>query len=261
MTTAVGSAVPTTTSPNGPITADQAEPLWVQAMQHIQVQIEAGDLPAGSRLPAERELCLRLGISRVTLRKALAGLVERGALRPSHGRGWYVAAPTVRGEWPNTLESFTETARRMGLVPTSVVVSSQVVHASLDLAETLRVAPGTAVYVLERIRLLDGVPTAFDRTSLPLHLAPEIETTDFATESLYAYLAVNGVHPVRAESTIEARQADPLLAERLDLVPGAPVLVLDQVAVDVGGRPVLASVVQYSGERYRLRTVFARSGG
>lgn len=248
-----------TTASDGLIQADLAEPLWVQTMRLIQGQIDAGDLAPGSRLPAERSLCLGLGISRVTLRKALAGLVDRGALRSSHGRGWYVAAPAVRGEWPNTLESFTETARRMGLTATSTVLGAGTVPASLDTAETLRVAPGTALFVLERVRRLDGVPTAYDRTCVPLHLAPDITEVDFATASLYAYLGEHGVEPVRAESTMEARCADPVLAERLDLVPGAPVLVLDQVAMDSGGRPVLTSVVQYSGERYRLRTVFARS--
>lgn len=249
-------------APHTPATvllAEHAEPLWVQTMRLIEDQVRSGELPAGSRLPAERDLCLRLGISRVTLRKALSGLVEQGTLRSSHGRGWFVADASARSEWPNTLESFTETARRIGLPATSTVLTAATTLASLDEAETLHVAPGTPLFVLERVRLLGGVPTAHDRTTFPLALAPTAADTDFATASLYAFLEANDVEPAHAESTIEARVAEPWLAEQLGLAPGAPVLVLDQVAVDADGRPLLTSVVRYSGERYRLRTVFSRA--
>ena len=68
--------------------ADSADPLWVQAVDHIAREIAEGRLAAGSRLPPERELCAELSISRVTLRKALLKLVDDGVLRSSHGRGW-----------------------------------------------------------------------------------------------------------------------------------------------------------------------------
>lgn len=239
--------------------SDGPDPLWSRAMADIEEQIRSGALEPGTRLAPERDLCQQMGVSRVTLRKALGALVERGYLRASHGRGWFVAGPAPRGEWPNALESFTETARRMGLRATSRVTWSGVVPASLDVAETLRVAPGTPLFDVERVRLLDDVPIALDRTTLPHALVPGIEDADLATASLYALLSEHGVEPVRAESTIEARAADAGLAQLLGIAEGAPVLVLDQVAVDGAGRPLLASVVRYSGERYRLRTVFART--
>lgn len=239
--------------------SDGADPLWARAMADIEEHIRSGALEPGTRLAPERDLCLQMGVSRVTLRKALGALVERGLLRPSHGRGWFVAGPAPRGEWPNALESFTETARRMGLRATSHVTRAGVVPASLDVAEVLRLAPGTPLFDVERVRLLDDVPIALDRTTLPHTLVPGIEHADLATASLYALLSEHGVEPARAESTIEARAADAGLAELLGIAEGAPVLVLDQVAVDGAGRPLLTSVVRYSGERYRLRTVFARS--
>src|ERR1700756_6062088 len=101
------------------IRPDYPEPLWIQAATLIRNQIDEGVLRAGARLPPERELCQQLGISRVTLRKALHQLVDAGALNASHSRGWYVAKRAAKREWPNTLESFTETADRMGLATRS----------------------------------------------------------------------------------------------------------------------------------------------
>ena len=144
----------------GPIRPDYPEPLWVQAVNLINAEIANGVLKPGMRLPPERELCLQLNISRVTLRKALARLVEDGVRNASHGRGWYVAAGGSSKEWPNSLESFTETANRMGLTATSKVLRSEVTPANLDEADELSIAPGTPLFHLERVRFLSGVPIA-----------------------------------------------------------------------------------------------------
>jgi GntR family transcriptional regulator len=244
------------------IRADHPEPLWVQAASLIKEQIAAGELRPGSRLSPERELCERLGISRVTLRKALATLVDEGALSASHGRGWYVStsANTAR-EWPNSLESFTETARRMGLTASSVVLRHEVVPADLDEAEQLSIAPGTPLFVLERVRQLNGVPTALDLTQVPAELVPGFQDVDFRTGSLYERLTAAGLDPAKADATIESREADAYLAEHLKLEPGKPVLVLRQLGFSTADRPLFSSVVRYRGDRYRLRTFFLRTGG
>lgn len=248
------------------IRPDYPEPLWIQTVELITAEIERGTLRPGMRLPPERELCQQLGISRVTLRKALTHLVDEGVLSPSHGRGWYVsgaggtAAPRQH-DWPNSLESFSETAARMGLTATSRVLRADAAPATIDEAELLQIAPGTPLFILERVRLLGGVPIAVDRNKVPAALLPDHADLDFTTASLYESLAAHDVHPLRAESTVEAISAGDELAAQLELEPGKPVLALTQLVVDADERPVLSSVIQYSGDRYRLRTQFARTGG
>lgn len=244
----------------GPIRPDYPEPLWVQAVNLINAEIASGVLKPGMRLPPERELCQRLNISRVTLRKALTRLVEDGVLNASHGRGWYVAAGGSTKEWPNSLESFTETANRMGLTATSQVLRAEVLPANLDEADELSIAPGAPLFHLERVRLLNAVPIAVDRTAIPEQLVSGFADRDFSQESLYAALAEVGLEFMRADSTIEAREADAFLARHLDLAEGKPVLVMHQLVFDRADKPMFASTIRYSGERYRLRTFFARSG-
>jgi DNA-binding GntR family transcriptional regulator len=247
------------------IRPDYPEPLWIQTVELITSEIAQGSLRQGQRLPPERELCLQLGISRVTLRKALTHLVEQGVLSPSHGRGWYVSdgsvTPSPARDWPNSLESFSETAARMGLPATSIVLHAAASPATIDEGELLQVAPGTPLFVLERVRLLGGVPIAVDRDKVPAALIPGHDAIDFTTASLYESLIAGDIQPVRADSTVEATSAGDELAGHLGIEPGKPVLVLTQLVVDAADRPVLASVIQYSGDRYRLRTQFARSSG
>jgi GntR family transcriptional regulator len=247
-----------TDAPVMTIHPDNPAPLWQQAEEAIRDQIQRGVLQPGMRLAPERVLCQQLGISRVTLRKALGGLIEDGVLTSSHGRGWFVAQTvTPRKEWPNELESFSETAARMNLDAGSVVLRAEHGRATLDEAEELGIAPGAEVQHLDRIRLLGGVPIAVDHTVVAGAL-PGLDDVDFTTASLFAVLAGAGLEPVRADSTIEARAADTTAATHLGLAVDAPVLVMRQVAVDAEDRPLFASTITYAGDRYRLRTSFAR---
>jgi GntR family transcriptional regulator len=242
----------------GGIMPGYPEPLWIQAADLIRDEIDKGVLKRGARLTPERELCEQLGISRVTLRRALRQLVEEGLLSASHGRGWYITQRTSKKEWPNRLESFSETAARMGLRTHSAVVRAESNPASLDEAEQLSIAPGTALFRLERVRFLEGVPTALDLTYLPLSLVPDIAEADFAVNSLYATLSAAGIEPARADSTIEAGKADERTARLLRIAAGDPLLVMWQLALSAQREPLFVSSIQYVGERYRLRTSFTR---
>ncbi|WP_245771065.1 GntR family transcriptional regulator [Actinacidiphila guanduensis] len=243
----------------GAVLPGYPEPLWVQAADVIRGQVEQGLVKPGGRLPPERELCRQLGISRVTLRKALGSLVETGVLSASHGRGWYVSRGAQKKEWPNSLESFSETASRMGLTPHSTVLTCEVSASTIDEAEELAIAPGTPLFRLERVRFLGEVAIAVDQTRLRQSLVPGIESVDFTSRSLFTTLEEAGVEPVRADSTIEATRADEQVAGQLGLEAGAPVLVMRQLAFGAQQEPLFVSVIRYAGDRYRLRTSFARS--
>ncbi|MDB5524028.1 MAG: GntR family transcriptional regulator [Rhizobium sp.] len=242
-----------------PLQSDSPEPLWQQAARAITREIAAAKLSSGSRLPPERDLLTRLSISRVTLRKALHSLVNSGVLVSSHGRGWYVATEAHQ-EFPQTLESFSETAARLGLVPSSDVLRAQEAPATLDEAEELSVAPGSPVFHLERIRRLDGVPVAVDISYFSAIRGLDVSAIDFKTASLFRLLIDAGFDLARADSTIEARAADFTLARHLGIEVGMPVLAMWQLIEDGNGRPVCSSTITYAGDRYRLRTSFSRIG-
>jgi GntR family transcriptional regulator len=232
------------------------EPLWSQTADLIVEEIELRGLRPGAKLPPERELCAHLDISRVTLRKALSHLVDQGIVTASHGRGWFVAAPAVAREWPKDLESFTMTARRKHMRPSSLVLTQEVRPVSLDEADRLDVPAGSPLFDLERIRLLNDVRIAVDRTLVVASVVPGIEGVNFGSASLFEALRERGVEPDRSEAVIEARSADEVLAGHLGIQPRTSVLVLDQTIYTRDQRPIMLSTVQYSGERYRLRTTF-----
>ncbi|WP_104088618.1 GntR family transcriptional regulator [Arthrobacter sp. GMC3] len=241
------------------ITPDNSEPLWMQTVNLIKDELAANGMAPGTRLRSERELTERWNISRVTLRKALQHLVSEGVLSSSHGRGWYVSSQEPSKEFPNSLESFSETAERMGLVASAVVVRETQASATMDEAESLGIAPGTPVLRLERIRKMDDVVIAVDTSVVPLALLPDIAGVDFAKASLFGLLGSAGASPDRADATIESVGADEATSGLLNVAPGTPLLVMRQVTTGRDHRPVALSTISYVGERYRLRTNFSRS--
>ncbi|NLR97682.1 GntR family transcriptional regulator [Rhizobium sp. P38BS-XIX] len=241
-----------------PLQSDSPEPLWQQAAKAITREINAGKLTSGSRLPPERDLIDRLSISRVTLRRALQSLVGSGVLVSSHGRGWYVATEAHQ-EFPQTLESFSETAARLGLKASSEVLRAEEASATLDQAEELSIAPGSRLFHLDRIRKLDGVPVAIDTSYFPAAKELNLSGADFSTASLFRLMTEAGIELSRAESTIEAQAADPLTAKHLGIDAGMPILTMYQLIEDSAGKPLISSTIRYAGDRYRLRTSFSRT--
>jgi GntR family transcriptional regulator len=72
-------------------------------------------LGVGQAIPSERNLSTDLGVSRLTVRAALDGLVREGYLVRRRGAGTFVSEPKIAQEL--TMTSFTEDMRRRGMVP------------------------------------------------------------------------------------------------------------------------------------------------
>ena len=242
----------------GSLALAQAPPLYQTVVKELSAEFARGTVAPGDRLPGERELCRHFGVSRVTIRRALRELRERGLIEPDGTRGWFVTSVAL-GE-PNALMSFSEMARSRGLVPSSRVLSAVTRPATIDEAEELAIAPGTPIFDLERVRLLDAVAVALERSRLPLHVAPALPEADLAQGSLYEALRKTGVLPARADYLLQAIPAEARHAEALEVEPGAPLLMASARTFDETGKPIELSLSIFRGDRYRFRTTLLRAG-
>ncbi len=228
-----------------------------QVARAIADQISAGALRPGDRLPGERALQERFGVSRATVRRALSDLSAQGLVQAQPGRGSFVAADPL-GEPPEVLTSFTAMGADRGLRASATVLVADVVPTTLDEAEAFGIAPGSELFVLERLRLLDGHAVSIDRSRVPLARAPRLPAVDFTTASLYATLDEAGAGPRRAEYAMHAVGADPRQAALLGVAPGFPLLRTTTRSHDAADRLVELGEMHYRGDRYRFRTTLTR---
>ncbi|WP_346179602.1 GntR family transcriptional regulator [Streptomyces cuspidosporus] len=224
-----------------------------QTYRQLSDALRRGVYPAGSRLPGERDLATTLGVSRSTLRLALGKLAEENKLERSSQRGWFVRRDVV-GEPPSTLQSFSEMARARGLRPQSEVLHRRARPAAFEEAEQLAIAPASRVLDLRRLRRLDGMPVCVDSSVVVLALAPRLAEIDLTDRSLYETLEQDcGLRIARSSYTVRAAAADPATAELLDIEPGAPVLIGEELTYADDGSLILAGRMVYRSDAYRFQ--------
>jgi GntR family transcriptional regulator len=230
-----------------------SELLYVQVVRRLRADLAEGRLRVGQRLAPERELCARLGVSRNTLRRALLDLEEGGLLAAAGRHGWYVAtSPLV--ELAHGPHSLTAWARAAGFDLASRVVHAGLRPAGTAEADALGVGEGEDVFVLERLRIVDGLALSLDRSSLPAAFEPHLAGVDFTIASLYDTLADRaGVVPGARDCVLQAVTADSRAARMLGIPAGAPILLVHETVLDQRGRPLEYARLANRGDRWRYR--------
>ena len=220
-----------------------------EQLRAILVRRITEDLEPGDVLPGERQLSADHGVSRITVRAAIGQLVNEGLLVRIHGKGTFVAARTARSRLH--LASFNTDMRRLGLVPSTVVLTVARGVPPQATVDALGLRPGEEAVRVRRLRLADGSPMSVDDAWYSAALAPGLDACPL-TGSIYELLRERfGVPIDRAEQTVAATEADPEHAALLGLTPGRPVLFFDRVAFS-GDRPVEHCCSRYRGDRYEI---------
>ena len=216
-------------------------------------EIAAGALGPGDRLPAEHDLAAWFGVSRMTLRHALAELVKRGLVTKTVGRrgGTFVAAPKLEQDL-TTLAGFSEQLRRHGMVAGARVLTAVARPAGPAAAAALRIGPGDPVYEVRRIRLADGRPIAAERSVFPAGRFPGMLDSRL-DGSLYELLEVRyGLRPHRARESLEPVTAGVREAEALEVAVGAPLMLVERTAYARSGEPLEYAHDLFRGDRTRV---------
>jgi GntR family transcriptional regulator len=217
-------------------------PLYHQVARQLADAIDAGILPAGSKLDNEIALADQLGLSRPTMRKAIEELVGKGLLVRKRGVGTQVVHGRVRRELE--LTSLYDDLAAAGKRPGTTVLLNRLEPAPADVAEELGVASGTDVRRLERLRHADGVPLALLRNWLPAE--PELTDEELEGDGLYQLLRERGTHLRIARQRIGARGATVEEAALLELQPRDALLTMQRTAYGDSGR-----AVEYGDHCYR----------
>ncbi|MHB8817185.1 MAG: GntR family transcriptional regulator, partial [Steroidobacteraceae bacterium] len=200
----------------GKLDESSSLPLYQQLQRALRQAIESRVLGPDDALPPERDLADEFHVSRITVRKAIEGLVSEGLLVRRQGSGTFVSARVEKNF--SKLTSFSEDMRARGRTPHSVWLRKSAGSVTPEEALTLRSSPGTPVFRFHRIRFADDAPMAVEYATVLASCLPSIDAVE---SSLYEALERTGNRPVRALQRLRAvllatEQAELLKANERD---------------------------------------------
>lgn len=233
-------------------------PLYSRVETVLAGEIAAGDLRVGDQLPTEDRLIARFGVSRITVRRAVQNLVDRGLVEIRRGKGTFVTAPRITQDL-SELTGFVEDMHALGRKPTARVVRKEIVTADATVASQLALTRGERVVRIRRVRLADGIPLSFDETYLPLEIGKKIMTDNLKLEPIFSLLERKyNVPLVEAEYKLDAVPADAEVAAALKVKQGSPVFRIERTSYSRGNRPVDYETLHYRGDLVRFATRLIR---
>ena len=226
--------------------------LWRQIEQQLEQELAVGRWPPGAQLPTEMELADRFQVSRLTLRRAMASLADRGLIRIEQGRGSFVHEHLIDYTLGKRTR-FSEIISGQRREPAGRLLGTATIGATGAVARELALRAGTEVLRVRRLGIVDGRPLSYADHYFPARRFAGLAEQLQRDGSISRGLAALGVTDyTRKVTRVTARLPDRQEASQLELPATRPVLVTESVNVDAQARPIEYGVARFAADRVQL---------
>jgi len=227
-------------------------PIYVQIQDMILSKIENGQLEPHDQIPSEMQLASTYRVSRATIQKAIDRLEMDGIVYRQQGKGTFVAAPEKIEPLP-ILFSSGQSLERLGKRVHTRILELYAKPVDPFIANRMDMQPGEQVIVIERLRMVDGVPLIVHIAYLPSRLFQGILKLDLEKETLTrAMEQVSGQYIVSASIEVSASLARARDAELLRIPADSPVLVFDEKCTSNRGSVVRLTRAIFRADRFKV---------
>lgn len=234
-------------------------PMHSQLRDLLRSDIIANRILPLSKLPSEAELSALYGVSRVTVRQALAALQNEDLIFKVQGKGAYVSQLKARQD-VTTLKGFDEAMAPLGHKTRNELLSFEEVPAGSEVARRLSLIEGSPVSKIRRLRFLDNLPISVDESYLLPDIGRGLAAKDLATRDIFLIIENDfSTQLGSAQLAIEAAKADQTLASLLDVPVGSPILRIERLTFGADGRPLDFEYLFYRSDRFRYELSIQRS--
>jgi GntR family transcriptional regulator len=235
-------------------------PIYRQIAGDLRSRIQAGELAVGDQIPTEGELCAAYGVSRMTVRQALAELTQNGFIVRRRGRGTYVSSDKAERS-ASRLLGFLEDAQAHDLRPGIEIVDQQWVAGAKEDSVLLGLNGSQRLYQVRRLRFANDEPIGINLILLAEEFEPYFRQADFR-QSFYGLLQERiGVQVKLADQRVEAVACPDELAKLLRIPGGTALLKITRVTFLADGRLAGLTRTFYRGDRYYLSLKIDRADG
>ena len=249
----------------GLLRRDIPTPLYHQLHQFLRGQILQGDICHGVQLPREQDLAVALGVSRVTMRRALNDLAKEGLLSRQRGRGTSVIYEPAVTTTPPLYTPLGELVENLQTLASNTQVEL-LDWARMPPPEPVRqafdIAPEQDLVHCLRVRSRNGRPFGY-YSSWTLTDHPDFNAAALAREARVAVFARCGISIVRVEQSVSAANADAVPALKLEMTPGEAVLTLERRSYGSNNQLLDLLNIQYRPDqlRYQIRLDYESATG
>ena len=237
---------------------ESGKPRHEQISDWIRTRVESGEFPPNHQLMSENQICEQFGVSRITVRRALQTLESEGRIYRRQGLGAFVSDKRVT-QGMVRLTSFVEDMEQAGLEAKSLIVSFDQVICPESVATKLNIDAGKKVCVLERLRLGNDEPIAFDRTWLPVFYGHLLEGYDLKEDTIYRILEEEyEIEVLRGHYRLDAVNADQFIGEQLHVKNGQALFLIERTSMTTNDKPVYFQRRYYRTDRVSYELQLAR---
>ncbi len=234
-------------------------PLYIQVYESLKNEILEGELKQGERLPPEESLAKKFNISRVTLRKSIAMLIDEGLVFPQQGVGTFVSKVNISADYTK-LSSLSDEVRAQGQEPGAQVLSIDEVDYDAEIHKSLGLEKTKKVICVKRIRTADNLPVAVQYSYFSKDIFQEFEIKDRDTDlqSLFLLMEKSGFILSKAVETISATLATKEHSKMLEIIPGASLLYITRISYSNRGDPLEMMRMYVRPDRYHCTIMLTR---
>ncbi|MGF1670851.1 MAG: GntR family transcriptional regulator [Balneolaceae bacterium] len=222
-------------------------PYHKQISDWLRKQIEKNLFLPNEKLPSESDLSEKFNVSRVTVRRALQTLENEQVIYRCQGIGSFVSDQRSHQSFA-TLNDFMEEMAGSGLNVSSKLISFSQTDADERVEAILSLKNLKKVVKIERVRLGNGEPVAFDITWMPLFYGQLLEGHDLEESTIFKILESEYEIPIlKGCYRIDAALSDESLAEHLSIETGIPLVLIERISYTISDKPI------YYQKRYYRR--------
>lgn len=225
-------------------------PLYKQLKDLILNDIKEGRLKPNQKIPTESEFSEMFQISRMTVRKALAELVDEEVLAKKQGKGTFVQEEKMIEDLSSP-NSFTNLCRRNGKEPGGKTLKVILQESRERDRRSLKLKENEQVICVERLRTADNVPVMLENLYFPGHLK-NILTEDLNDASLYQILREkHGLYSGNSVMEISICEATAEEASILETKAGKPCLLMEEIVYDQYDNPLHRTKSLLRGDKFK----------
>lgn len=231
-------------------------PLHTQLSSIIRKMIESGELKEGDSIIPERELCSLQDVSRMTVNKAIMGLVSEGLLYRVQGKGTFVAKNKQKYQF-SSVKGFTDVMKQKGFSVRTVILSFEMEIPSELIKRKLQILNDeTNVYKVIRIRYINGEPFGIETVYLSEDMCKGFTKKMLDNNSLYRMLSENYNYTIKkAEQSFEPLMLTEDECRILEAEEGSLALKLQRNSYDTEGRPIEFTISIFRCDKYQYELI------